>query len=52
MKSCASASWGSLSGEPPRASVTGSKIGAKEARCSDGACVKFDISLLSLWFSH
>ena len=32
------ANWGSLSGEPPRASVTGSKIGAEEARCLDGAC--------------
>ena len=34
-----------LSGEPPRASVSGSKIGAKESRCLDRACVKFDISL-------
>ena len=27
------ASWGRLSGEPPRASVTGSEIGAEKARC-------------------
>ena len=27
-----------LSGEPPRASVSGSVSGAKEARCLDGAC--------------
>ena len=40
------ASWGSLT-----PSISGSKIGAKEARCSDGACVKFDISLLSQCFS-
>ena len=40
-------SWGSFT-----PSVCGSEIGAKEARCLDGACVKFDISLLSLWFSH
>ena len=40
-----------LSGEPPRASVTGSEIGTEKSRCLDGVCVKFDISLLSLWLS-
>ena len=45
------ASWGS--GEPPRASVSGFLRGVfNKARCSDGAGVKFDISLYSLWFSY
>ena len=33
-------------------SVTGSEIGTEKSRCSDWVCVKHDISLLSLWFSH
>ena len=32
-------------------SVCGSLHSAHKTRCSDGVCVKFDISLLSLWLS-
>ena len=39
-------------GEPPRASVSGSKIGAEKSRCLDRVCVKHDISLYVLCFCH